>query len=150
MSLLLKSDLLFSETRPWYQPANQLTPSLISFPFPTNHSFSILYTQSITFIEVVLYSTRPAHQPSYNLDRNHLSAAKEYLKMAAATGNAPQMELDPKYDHYDHPYVSPEVRNGHPGHTTKEEEAKVFQLRTMLEQQGYKERLDTLSMVACS
>jgi hypothetical protein len=65
-----------------------------------------------------------------------------YFKMAA-----PTLELDPKYDHYDYPTTSPEVRNGHPGHTTPEENAKLFQLRTMLEQEGYKERLDTLTLV---
>ena len=68
--------------------------------------------------------------------------------MAAATATtAPHMQLDPKYDHYDFMTTSPEVKPGHPGHTTKEEDAKVFQLRAMLEQAGYKDRLDTLSMV---
>ena len=57
------------------------------------------------------------------------------------------MELDPKYDHYDFPTTSPEVRHGHPGHTTAEENAKVHQLRMMLEQAGCKDRLDTLTMV---
>ena len=66
---------------------------------------------------------------------------------SANTNTAPHLELDPTHDHYDFPTTSPEVRSGHPGHTTREEDAKVFQLRTMLEQQGYKERLDTLSMV---
>ena len=67
---------------------------------------------------------------------------------AAATATVPpQMALDAKYDHYDFVTTSPEVKPGHPGHTTKEEDAKVFQLRSMLEQAGYKDRLDTLSMV---
>jgi hypothetical protein len=57
------------------------------------------------------------------------------------------MELDPKYDHYDYPTTSPTVQSGHPGHTTPEQNAKVYQLRTMLEQAGCTERLDTLSMV---
>ena len=57
------------------------------------------------------------------------------------------MELDPKYDHYDYPTTSPNVQSGHPGHTTKQQDAQVFQLRTQLEQSGYTERLDTLSMV---
>ena len=57
------------------------------------------------------------------------------------------LELDPKYDHYDFPTTSPVPQKGHPGHTTPEENAQVFQLRTQLEQQGYTERLDTLTMV---
>ena len=59
-----------------------------------------------------------------------------------------EMELDPKYDaDIDYPHTSPEVKSGHPGHTTPEQDAQVFQLRTQLEQAGYKERLDTLCMV---
>ena len=59
----------------------------------------------------------------------------------------PHMELDPKYDHYDFPTTSPELKPGHPGHTTKEQDAAVHQLRTMLEAEGYTERLDTLTML---
>ncbi|EMC99951.1 hypothetical protein BAUCODRAFT_30373 [Baudoinia panamericana UAMH 10762] len=59
----------------------------------------------------------------------------------------PHMELDPKYDNYDFPTTSPDPRPGHPGHTTKEQDAAVHQLRMMLEQEGYKERLDTLTML---
>lgn len=59
----------------------------------------------------------------------------------------PTMELDPKYDHYDFPTTAPESKSGHPGHTTKEQDAAVYQLRTMLEQEGYKDRLDTLTML---
>lgn len=55
--------------------------------------------------------------------------------------------FDPKYDHYDFPTTAPEARPGHPGHTTEEQDAKVFQLRTMLEQEGYTDRLDTLSLL---
>ena len=58
--------------------------------------------------------------------------------------------LDEKYDNYDYPTTSPIKLSGHPGHTTEEQDAKVYQLRTMLEQQGFKERLDTLTMVRCS
>ena len=61
---------------------------------------------------------------------------------------APQMELDPKYDNYDYPTTSPEVQSGHPGHTTPEQNAHVFQLRSQLEHAGYTERLDTHTM-AC-
>ena len=60
---------------------------------------------------------------------------------------SPKMESDSKYDDYDYPTTSPEVKSGHPGHTTKEQDAQVFQLRTQLGQAGYTERLDTLSMV---
>lgn len=64
--------------------------------------------------------------------------------MAAAN---PDMKLDPKYDDYDYPVTAPETKSGHPGHTTTDQDAQVFQLRTMLEAQGYKERLDTLTLV---
>lgn len=59
----------------------------------------------------------------------------------------PQIKSDTKYDDYDYPITAPEVKSGHPGHTTPEQDAQVFQLRTQLEQAGYTERLDTLSMV---
>lgn len=55
--------------------------------------------------------------------------------------------IDEKYDHYDFPTTSPIKLSGHPGHTTEDQDAKVHQLRMMLEQEGYKERLDTLTMV---
>ena len=60
----------------------------------------------------------------------------------------PELKTDPKYDDYDYPTTGPEVQSGHPGHTTPEQDAQVFQLRTQLEQAGYKERLDTLCMVS--
>ena len=59
----------------------------------------------------------------------------------------PNMELDPKYDHYDFPTTAPEQKSGHPGHTTKEQDAAVHQLRMMLETEGYTQRLDTLTML---
>ena len=65
--------------------------------------------------------------------------------MAAATEH--KLPIDPKYDQYDFPTTAPEAQSGHPGHTTPEQDAKVHQLRTMLEQMGYKERLDTLTML---
>lgn len=64
-----------------------------------------------------------------------------------AENQNPHMELDPKHDHYDFPTTAPESKSGHPGHTTKEQDAAVHQLRMMLEQAGYKERLDTLTML---
>jgi hypothetical protein len=57
------------------------------------------------------------------------------------------MKLDPKYDHYDYPTTSPNQQSGHPGHTTPEQDAQVYQLRMKLEADGYTERLDTLTLV---
>lgn len=55
--------------------------------------------------------------------------------------------MDPKYDHYDFPTTSLCTLSGHPGHTTPEQDAKVVQLRKKLEQDGYTERLDTLTLL---
>ncbi|GKZ16684.1 cytosolic factor, phosphatidylinositol/phosphatidylcholine transfer protein [Aspergillus brasiliensis] len=52
-----------------------------------------------------------------------------------------------KYDDYDFPTTAPEAQPGHPGHTTPEQDAKVEQLRAELEQLGYTERLDTLTLL---
>ena len=60
---------------------------------------------------------------------------------------APEFERHLQYDDYDFPTTVPTKQNGHPGHTTPEQDAQVFQLRTQLEQAGYTERLDTLSML---
>ncbi|KAL8872316.1 MAG: hypothetical protein Q9174_002040 [Haloplaca sp. 1 TL-2023] len=60
---------------------------------------------------------------------------------------APTLKTDSKYDDYDYPTTSPTVHSGHPGHTNAEQDAQVFQLRTQLEQAGYSERLDTLTML---
>jgi hypothetical protein len=59
----------------------------------------------------------------------------------------PTMKLDDKYDHYDFPTTSPNALSGHPGHTTPEQDAQVYQLRMKLESAGYTERLDTLTLV---
>ena len=64
-----------------------------------------------------------------------------------AESSAKEVPLDPKYDDYDFPTTAPEVKSGHPGHTTPEQDAQVFQLRSMLEAMGYTERLDTLTML---
>lgn len=58
-----------------------------------------------------------------------------------------ELPLDPKYDDYDFPTTAPTPQNGHPGHTTPEQDAQVFQLRTMLEAEGYTKDLDTLTLV---
>ncbi|KAI0399957.1 CRAL-TRIO domain-containing protein [Xylaria palmicola] len=57
------------------------------------------------------------------------------------------MELDPKYDHYDFPTTSVVTREGHPGHLTAGQQAQVHQLRMMLESEGFKQRLDTLTLL---
>jgi hypothetical protein len=59
----------------------------------------------------------------------------------------PKQELDPKYDQYDFPSVAPRPQKGHPGFTTPTEDAQVYQLRMTLEQEGYKARLDTITLV---
>ncbi|KAI6835543.1 putative phosphatidylinositol transporter [Hortaea werneckii] len=64
----------------------------------------------------------------------------------ADTANA-GMELDPKYDHYDFPTVSATKQSGHPGHTTKDQDAAVHQLRMTLEQEGYTKNLDTITLL---
>ncbi|KAI9731968.1 MAG: cytosolic factor, phosphatidylinositol/phosphatidylcholine transfer protein [Cirrosporium novae-zelandiae] len=61
--------------------------------------------------------------------------------------DTPKMELDPKYDDYDFPTTSQDAQSGHPGHTTPEQNAAVVQLRKVLEEEGYTERLDTLTML---
>lgn len=65
--------------------------------------------------------------------------------MASMAGD---LKTDAKHDDYDYPTISPVVESGHPGHTTPEQDAQVFQLRSQLEQAGYKERLDTLCMAS--
>jgi hypothetical protein len=57
------------------------------------------------------------------------------------------MELDPKYDQFDFPTTSVETREGHPGHLTPAQQAQVHQLRMMLESEGFKQHLDTLTLV---
>jgi len=57
------------------------------------------------------------------------------------------LPLDPKYDHYDFPTASATNISGHPGHTTAAQDAQVHQLRMLLEQAGFVERLDTLTLV---
>lgn len=64
-----------------------------------------------------------------------------------ATAQSNEGPFDPKYDDYDFPTTAPEQKSGHPGHTTPEQDAMVYQLRTQLEQLGYTERLDTLTML---
>ncbi|KAJ5100116.1 Sec14 cytosolic factor [Penicillium argentinense] len=54
---------------------------------------------------------------------------------------------DPEYDQYNFPTTAPEPQHGHPGHTTPEQDTQVQQLRAMLEQMGYTERLDTLTLL---
>ncbi|KAI1489925.1 CRAL-TRIO domain-containing protein [Biscogniauxia mediterranea] len=57
------------------------------------------------------------------------------------------MKLDPTYDHYEFPTTTPEPKPGHPGYLTEGQQAQVHQLRMMLETEGYKEHLDTLTLL---
>jgi hypothetical protein len=57
-------------------------------------------------------------------------------------------KLDATYDDYDYPVIAPTPQSGHPGYTTEMQEAQVSQLRMMLEQDGYKQNLDTLTLVS--
>lgn len=59
----------------------------------------------------------------------------------------PKLAQDPKYDDFDYPTTTPTKQNGHPGHTTPEQDAQVHQLRLKLEAAGCKDRLDTLTLV---
>lgn len=68
-------------------------------------------------------------------------------KESAPTSPKKDIELDPKYDHYEFPTVAPGNQPGHPGSTTKEQDAQVYQMRAMLEQEGYSTRLDTLTLL---
>lgn len=74
-------------------------------------------------------------------------ASKDSLRGGNTADSNPKVDLDPKYDDYDYPTTSPETQSGHPGHTTKEQDAQVHQLRAMLEQAGYHERLDTFTLL---
>ena len=66
----------------------------------------------------------------------------------AATVPAPrEFTPDPKYDDYDFPTTAAIPFNGHAGYTTPEQDAQVFQLRSVLEGLGYTDRLDTLTLV---
>lgn len=56
-------------------------------------------------------------------------------------------KVDATYDHYDYPIVAPAPQSGHSGYTTEEQDAQVSQLRMMLESEGFKENLDTLTLV---
>ncbi|KAE8392194.1 CRAL-TRIO domain-containing protein [Aspergillus alliaceus] len=57
------------------------------------------------------------------------------------------MDQNPKYDNYDFPYTAVMPQDGHAGHLTEQQIAKVHQLRMMLEAEGYTDRLDTLTML---
>ncbi|KAF1988354.1 Sec14 cytosolic factor [Aulographum hederae CBS 113979] len=65
----------------------------------------------------------------------------------AAPPQPKELKLDPKYDDYDFPTTSSVAQSGHPGYTTKEQDAQVEQLRMMLEQDGYTKNLDTLTLL---
>jgi len=56
-------------------------------------------------------------------------------------------KLDATYDHFDFPIIAAAPQNGHSGYTTETQDAQVSQLRMMLESEGFKENLDTLTLV---
>ncbi|KAF2868995.1 SEC14 cytosolic factor [Massariosphaeria phaeospora] len=64
-----------------------------------------------------------------------------------ASAGTRELPLDPKYDDYDFPTIAPTPQNGHPGHTTAEQEAQLFQLRSLLEAAGHTKNLDTLTLL---
>lgn len=64
-----------------------------------------------------------------------------------ATAERHDPKLDSRYDSFDFPIIAPAPQSGHPGYTTEMQEAQVSQLRMMLEQEGYTDRLDTLTLV---
>ncbi|KAL4873381.1 hypothetical protein BDV12DRAFT_77499 [Aspergillus spectabilis] len=64
-----------------------------------------------------------------------------------ATTTESQKAPSSKYDDYDFPTTAPEAQVGHSGHTTPEQDAKIEQLRSELETEGYTERLDTLTLL---
>lgn len=82
-----------------------------------------------------------------NREENHRYEEEGKESAITAAMAEKSQNFDPKYDDYDFPTTSPEARSGHPGHTTEEQDAKIFQLRAMLEQEGYTERLDTLTLL---
>ncbi|KAH7362064.1 CRAL-TRIO domain-containing protein [Plectosphaerella cucumerina] len=66
----------------------------------------------------------------------------------------PAPELDEKYDNYGKvfPTVVPisdpkDAEKGYAGHLSEMQKAQLFQLRSMLEAEGYTDRLDTLTML---
>lgn len=60
------------------------------------------------------------------------------------------IKTESKYDDYDYPTISATNLPGHPGHTTPQQDAQVEQFRMMLEQAGFAQRLDTLTLVRLS
>ena len=69
-------------------------------------------------------------------------------KLAVLDSTTPDADFASKYDHYTFPTTNLGLGEGHPGHTTPEQNAKVLELRSVLEKEGYTERLDTHSMVS--
>lgn len=65
----------------------------------------------------------------------------------ATASNAGGMELNPKYDQYDYPIISPNKASGHPGHLDDKQMKAVQELRLKLESAGYTDRLDILTLV---
>ena len=113
-----------------------------------------------TSLYIFVLSTSAGPQPVYQFTNLHFYSTKTPLQESEQTTSLDLVNRSHpawlrihtwtstrKYDHYDFPTTSPEAQSGHPGHTTREQDAAVHQLRAMLEQAGYKERLDTLTML---
>lgn len=112
-------------------PCRKIPPNRHSFPSP-----KVLKT----IVHTTTFTSRPPRPPRPSDLIFHIC-----LPMAANASRP--VPIDPKYDDYDYPTISTTTQSGHPGHTTAEQDAKVAQLRMMLEQAGCKDRLDTLTLV---
>jgi hypothetical protein len=96
----------------------------------------------------VLHTQNQQHSIPYVTSLSHHQTLSYWQRVSVTmSSEPPKLEVDPKYDDYDFPTVSPNNQSGHPGHTTPQQDAQVFQLRAMLEQAGCTKRLDTLTMV---
>ena len=102
-------------------------------------------------LEVWLCNENVPQQPNTSATLANSTASCYVLAPAMAHAQQPaerhEPKLDATYDSYDFPIIAPAPQNGHPGFTTEMQEAQVNQLRMMLEQDGFKERLDTLTLV---
>lgn len=67
--------------------------------------------------------------------------------MAEPAPSPSPLQLDSKYDAHDYPTTAPVAQNGHPGYLTPAQQAQVYQLRLLLESEGYTKRLDTLTLL---
>lgn len=124
-----------------------------------SYQLSALVSPLIFALPSLSYSY-PSKQPPHQSKREQRFVSNKKKKEARGFKKTPgpatmttpavpshPLTLDPKYDDYDFPTTAPDAQSGHPGHTTPEQDAQVYQLRIMLEQLGYTERLDTLTLL---